>query len=688
MLITDVFEQNSGTFVIPVFQRNYDWGIEQCRRLLQDLEKLIPIRKRDASSEHFFGATVRKINNTSTGYETMIIDGQQRMVTTTLVLLVIRNLFQQREYAPSQEEEKNEDQEKIGDINRLLKERKTRKIRFHLSLRDNEAYVSLFNGENESFPNTHITKNYNCIFKHIKTSSFSLEDWLDAVYGLRIIDIRLDERESAQEIFESLNSTGLALSHSNMVKNFLLMDLNSADQKEFYEDYWLKAERLANNENGNMDDFLRDFLTMYNQKVCGKSAVYKEYREYAIGKNTSTLMKELLDSAKDWGRITGTLQDDRLISSNMAHLRQTNQNVIRPFLLSVARRYRNKEISYDEFNQILRIIESYLMRYLLSGEKGNGLNKIFGNLDRNILKYDETFDHYVDKLIYHLTHIEGDYRFRTNKEFGEELAQYRYRKNTDQKILVNILDRLENFDSKEGQDILSKVEDSTYSIEHIMPQTLDESWVTSLGSHYKQIHDQWINSLGNLTVTAYNSQYSNQSFDKKKNCPGGFASSGIRLNHFIAKQFQWGELEIKERLEWMISQLEQAFLYPKTDYQPPKVVHQSVGLDEMWRTEYYPINLYLNGTSFKPLKNMKNVMVLTVKELYVEHPTLIQEFAQQETNHFSTYAKNNQPEKIAEGVYLDTSMSNKTKWSFLKRIFEKTNTPLDYFKLEVGIRKK
>lgn len=498
----------------------------------------------------------------------------------------------------------------------------------------------------------------------------------------------MKESQLKKEIFESLNSTGLALSHSDMVRNFLLMDLNAADQKEFYEDYWLKAERLANNKNGNMDDFLRDFLTMYNQVVCGKSEVYKEYREYARGKNTSTLMKELLDSAKDWGRITGTLQDDKLISSNMAHLRQTNQNVIRPFLLSVARRYRNKEISYDEFNQILRIIESYLMRYLLSGGKSNGLNKVFGSLDRDILNYDETSDHYVDKLIYRLTHIEGDYRFRTNKEFGEELAQYRYRKNADRKILVNILDRLENFDSKEGQDILSKVEDSTYSIEHIMPQNLDESWVTSLGSHYEQIHDQWINSLGNLTVTAYNSQYSNQSFDKKKNCVGGFASSGIRLNHFIAKQSQWGEPEIKERLEWMISQLEQAFLYPKTDYQPPKVVHQSVGLNEIWRTEYYPINLYLNGTSFKYLKNMKDVMVLTVKELYAEHPARLQEFAQQETNRFSTYAKNNKSEKIANGVYLENVISNDTKRKFLKDLFKATDTPLDSFKLEIGRRKK
>lgn len=682
--VTNVFEQNSGKFVIPVFQRNYDWGTEQCDRLLQDLERLIPLRKQDPTTEHFFGSTVRKVNNTPQGYETMLIDGQQRMVTTTLLLLAIRNLWLKKEY--KDEDERFEAEERIGDINRLLRERKTRQVRFHLSLRDNDAYAALFKGEPLTFDPTHVTENYLHLYNHISKSPFSLDDWLDAVYGLRIIDIRLDERESAQEIFESLNSTGLALTHADMIRNYLLMDLPAELQSQYYEEFWLPAEKLANGSNVTMDDFFRDFLTMQNQELCGKSAIYKEYRNYAQHKNVEILMKELRDASRDWGWITGTLQNDKLISSNMKHLRQTKQNVIRPFLLSLAQRYRNKELSYEEFNQALQIIESYLMRYILSGGKSGGLNSQFSSLDREIENLDSDSGHYIDKLIYKLLAIDGNYRFRDNEEFEEAISTYRYR-SADRKLLVNILDRLENFDSKEGQDILSKVEDGTYSIEHIMPQRLNKEWVNSLGSDYAKIHDQLVNSLGNLTVTAYNSQYSNQSFEKKKNLEGGYASSGIRLNQEIAKQPQWGEKEIDDRLKWMMTQLEKAFPYPQTNYQPPEKIYKKIGLEDSFKSDYYPAILTLDGTIFNNLHNLKNVMIITIHDLYMKKPNVFKDLAQEERYYFSTYAKDNKYERIVEGIYVDGSLSNPAKWTLLKEMFRLTNTPLNTFELEVGIRK-
>lgn len=688
MLITDVFNQNSGTFVIPVFQRNYDWKIEQCTRLLQDLEKLIEVRKSDETAEHFFGSTVRKINNTPTGYETMLIDGQQRMVTTTLLLLVLRNLFMQAKEKESDELKVENYTEKILEIGQLLFfKRKSEKMRrFHLSLRDDKAYAALFNQESLLNDSTHVTENYKYIYDHISKSNLNLEDWLDAINGLRIIDIRLDEKESAQEIFESLNSTGLALSHSDMIRNFLLMDLPATKQQEFYEDYWLKAEALTNEQKVTMDDFFRDFLTMQNQSVCAKGSIYKEYRNYAQKKDIATLMQELREASHDWGWIIGTLQDDKLISSNMKHLRQTKQNVIRPFLLSLSKRYRNKELSYEEFNQALRIVESYLMRYILAGGKSNGLNTMFSSLDREIGNLDSNSDHYVDKLIYKLMTIEGDYRFRNNDEFEEAISTYRYR-TADRKLLGNILDRLENCDSKEGQDILSKVEEGAYSIEHIMPQRLNKDWVNSLGLNYEKIHTQLVNSLGNLTVTAYNSQYSNQSFEKKKTLEGGYTSSGIRLNQEIAKHSNWGEKEIDERLNWMIQQMEKAFPYPQTNYQPPKKVYTKIGLEDSFNPEYYPIILTLDGTIFNKLNSLKNVMVITIKDLYIKNPNIFKEWAQKENHSFSTYAKDDKYERIAENIYIDGSLSNPNKWTLLKTMFSLTNTPLDTFELEVGIRK-
>lgn len=653
-------------FVIPVYQRNYDWKTENCKQLYDDLVKII----KEHRKSHFFGSLVSVYNPDGHNEEFLIIDGQQRLTTVSLLFLAMYNLIDKgiivSETANLKQrifEEYLVDKWKPEDTRIKLKPVKN----------DQKAFGKLFSDSTEHIRESNLTVNYDYFYDRIQKQEITIDQLYDAICCLEIINIRLDRDDNPQLIFESLNSTGLDLSEGDKIRNFILMGLPPKEQEVYYEKYWNKIEVCTKYD---VSAFIRDYLSVKQQVIPQQKKIYTNFKEFVeLGKiETESLLVEMLAYAKRYQILLDGKSGSAALDACIERLNRLETTVTRPYFLEVLRLYSENKLTLAQVTEIFLTMENYLFRRTMCDLPTNALNKIFLMLHREIVRYDGTEDNYVEKLKYALLSKKERARFPDDEEFKAAFAERPvYLMNSKNKIYI--LERFENFGTSEDKDVYRHCDDGTYSIEHIMPQHLTPVWQKELGDDYEQIHELWLHRMANLTLTAYNSKYSNSSFTEKKTMQNGFDDSGIRMNTWIAKKDKWTLKEIEERNEHLMDRALMIWVRPTTAFKPVEKQLDSCTLEDDEMLSGRLIARFSYKNTEQPVTSWVEMYQKVLKILYAEDKTIITKLAVSSEDNIALHFSMNPTEftknvEIGDGIFVWTNTNTQSKLSVLKRIFK------------------
>lgn len=537
-------------YIIPVYQRIYSWEIEECKRLWFDI---VDMQKKNKNG-HFVGSIVSITENDSPSdmSKFTIIDGQQRITTLMLLLLALRD------YVFIHREEKSINWKKIN--NSFLKnpdEDDDSQYKLLLTETDKDILISLIEKRpiDENL-NSRLISNYNYFFSNIKNMDLSLQDIYEAIGKLQIVNINLDRTsDEPQVIFESLNSTGKELSESDLIRNFVLMGLDNKQQKDIYKNIWRPMEQLFRYEKQTllMDRFFRDYLTMKLARIPKLDKIYEEFKMYTNNCEFSTLedlCKDLYIYARYYTNMIFEQGTNKNLINLYKEIKYLKMEVAFPFLLKIHYDFERNLINEDELVSIIKLCISYVFRRNICDIPTNSLNKTFATLKNEI-----NVDDYINSIKAFFI-LKDDYKiFPNDEKFSSAL---KVKDIYHMRIRNYILSSLENFNNKAPINI------ENYTIEHIMPQTknLSNVWKKELGKNYETVQKKYLHTIGNLTLTAYNSEMSNKSFSEKMEMNGGFKESALRLNSYVVKQNEWNEKIIKERASILVEKALLIWKYP------------------------------------------------------------------------------------------------------------------------------
>jgi uncharacterized protein with ParB-like and HNH nuclease domain len=666
-------EGANNRYVIPVYQRKYDWKIENCRQLYEDLKKV----SRDGRSSHFFGSIVSQVVPDGSKIEFHIIDGQQRLTTVTLLLLAICNMV--RTSRVKSNEEALDDQ--IMERFVIAKWAKgDDRIKLRPVKNDRSALEKLVAGDPDEYePASNMTINYRFFCDQILKEEIPVDALYEAIGKLQIISITLDGDDKAQLIFESLNSTGLALTEGDKIRNYILMGLDPKKQDEVYEKYWTKIEDCTGND---VSAFVRDYLSIKQQVTPTISNVYQSFKKYV--ETECIPLNSLLDDMRKYARIYQKLMTGKSglhsqeLDDCMYRLNRLEITVTEPFFMEILRLNQDGEkLSVDDLTQIFLITENYLFRRNICDVPTNALNKVFLNLNREVIRYDNTTNDYVQKFIYALLSKKESSRFPDDDEFAQALANkavYQMRG----KYKAYLFERFENYGTLEAKDVYTLLDNGTYSIEHIMPQHLTPAWIQALGPEAEEIHGTWLHRLGNLTLTAYNSNMSNATFQEKRDAELGYKASGLRMNQRIATKDHWGPEEMQERSDEMVEiATSKIWAMPSTSFVPVEKEFDSCALDdEDFDLKGRDIVKYSYQNAETPVSSWADMFEHVVKYLHAEDKSILSTLAYSTSSEteLSGYFSSNpedlrMPLKVDDDVYVEKNTSTALKISILRRLF-------------------
>lgn len=658
----------SKRFIIPVYQRNYEWKMEHCKQLYDDLVKVI----RQNRKSHFFGSIVSVQSETGTMEEFLIIDGQQRLTTISLLLLAIYHLLCSGKMV-SQDRQLTDKILKKYLIDEYEPEEK--RIKLKPIKNDQKAFGILFDKDEERIPDSNLTINYQYFYDRIQREELSIDELFDAICRLEIINISLNHEDNPQLIFESLNSTGLDLSEGDKIRNYILMGLPNDQQTKFYEKYW---NRIENHTDYDVSSFVRDYLSIKQQSTPNMNSVYpafKKYVEDAEQVDIEPLLKDLLEYAKRYALLLKGGHSDERLNGCIYRLNRLSTSVTRPFLLEVLRLRESGVLSTDELVEIFQFTESYLFRRTICDLPTNALNKIFLLLHREIIRMDGGEENYAEKFKYALLSKKERARYPSDDEFAECMSTRNiYGMNPKNKLYL--FERLENAATGETKDVWGHLDRGEYSIEHIMPQHLTAAWVTALGEDHEAIHTNWLHRLANLTLTAYNSRYSNNPFADKRDMAHGFKDSGLRVNQWIGQKDKWGLPELEERDQLLRNRVIDIWPYPTSSYRPPEKQMDSVALDEDIILTGRILSKYRFKGAEQPVASWADMYQQVITMLHSENKAVLtklavsQDLAVDLSLHFSMSSTAfNSCRQIDTNLYVWTGTDTQYKINILRKIF-------------------
>lgn len=540
---------NETVFAIPVYQRNYDWNLVQCKQLFFDITEA---GKNDKINAHFIGSIVYVHDDvyTASGVtELTIIDGQQRLTTITLIYIALYRLAK-----------KLDNPTLVSRIHKtyLINEFAPEAEKLKLKPTDNnkEALQHILNSEDgDEFKGySRIIENFNFFKSHIDFENF--ETVQRGLTKLIFVDIALDrQKDNPQRIFESLNSTGLELSQSDLIRNYILMGLSRTNQEKIYKSYWDVIERNAKDEilnKSRVSDFIRDYLTLINKEIPNKGEVYVKFKaKYPTTTidELETVLFDLKSLVKFYNKLINPKNElDKEIRIQLEYINRLEINVAFPFLMKVYEDYSNSNINKETLVSVLTLVQSFAWRRFILGLPTNALNKIFMGLyyHKDFIKDD--YLRSIQKILLKLSRAQ---RFPRNTETINALKEKDVY-NIKSKNRTYLLERIENYQNHEPVEIEGN---SDITIEHIFPQNPDPKWKLELGQEeYNFIKENYLNTIGNLTLSGNNGKLGNKAFIEKRDMnidqkEQGYKFSRLWLNRDLKDKDNWNKEEIEKRAE-------------------------------------------------------------------------------------------------------------------------------------------
>jgi uncharacterized protein with ParB-like and HNH nuclease domain/predicted transport protein len=599
------FIKKSNQFSIPIYQRLYSWTENECERLWNDI---MTTGKSEIPS-HFIGSIMyieKGMYHISEPEPLLVIDGQQRLTTVSLLLEALARKIGNNEIEGFSDE-------KIRVyylINALGKGE--RKYKLLLSQNDRNTYISII--EQKEYPKEYSLRIKN-IFEYFtgKVDALSESDIKNLCYGLLklfIVDISLNrDNDNPQLIFESMNSTGKDLSQADLIRNFMLMRLDIEKQKKLYEDYWRPMEVEFGQEayTSYFDSFMRHYLTMRTGNIPKIDEVYEEFKKYFYNQkvDNETELKELKKYAIYFCAMALDKEEDKKLKEAFSDLRDLKVDVSYPLLLELYNDYTMNILSKDDFIEIIRLIESYVFRRAVCGIPTNSLNKTFASFSKSIKK-----ENYLESVKAYFNLMTSYRRFPNDEEFATEL---KYRDLYNFRNRTYWLRRLENYDRKERVNV------SEYTIEHILPQNpnLNQDWVQALGPDWQKIQQKYVHTIGNLTLTGYNAEYSDKFFTDKRDMKGGFNESPLKLNRGLANLDTWNEEKILQRAESLSKEALNVWKYPSLDQNIIEQYRKKEKSSTEYSIDFYE---YLHETKIRNLfEKLRNEILSLDPEITEEY---------------------------------------------------------------------
>ncbi|MDU9719820.1 DUF262 and DUF1524 domain-containing protein [Helicobacter pylori] len=538
-------------FVIPIYQRVYSWEKEQCKQLWDDI---IKTGGNDQIEGHFIGSIVFVHDGIyTTNYnELLIIDGQQRLTTIALLFIALRDhLNDEDEFLEKFSRQKIQNRYLINSD-----EKGDKKFKLFLSESDKDTLLSLIDKDRKkpSERSVKIVENFELFEEWIRKNTDKLETIFKGLEKLMIVWIALKkEKDDPQLIFESMNSKGIELTQTDLIRNYIVMETEIEKQEDFYNQYWRAMEEDFKQNEKLFDRFVRHYLTIKTREIPNINKVYEAFKRYQQerGIETEVLLQDLQKYCGYFCQIAFKKEADKDLNKALSFLVDLEMDVIYPLLLELYSDYIDGVLSKQDFIPIIYLTESYICRRAVCGLGTNSLNKVFPSFTKRIQK-----DEYFKSLKAHFGYLKEKQRFPNNDEFKKlfiTIDFYHFQKRE------YFLERLENFERKE------RVYTHEYTTEHIMPQTLTEEWERDLGENFQAIHDKYLHTIGNLTKTGYNQEYGNKSFQEKRDMEKGFKQSPLRLNQGLRDLESFGEKEIEERANDLADWALKIWTYPKLD---------------------------------------------------------------------------------------------------------------------------
>jgi uncharacterized protein with ParB-like and HNH nuclease domain/predicted transport protein len=561
------FLQKSPQFVIPIYQRTYSWTDKQCGQLWNDI---LRAGSSDTIAVHFIGSIVyveQGLSQITYQAPLLVIDGQQRLTTLSLLLEALARAVGDAEPVDGFSAAKMRHYYLSNPL-----ESGDRYFKLLLSQTDNASLKAIIrNTEQPKEPSVRVTQNFALFTELLAEQKGDLASVCRGLAKLIVVDIALSrDQDNPQLIFESMNSTGKELSQADLIRNFILMGLEPSLQTRLYEQYWRPMEQDFGQEayGTQFDSFMRHYLTVRTGDIPREREVYEAFKEYSRttavrDAGIEALVKEIRTFARYFCALALGAEKEEILSQAFHDLRELK--VAYPFLLELYHDYANNKLSAADFAAAVRLAEAYVFRRAICAIPANSMNKTFATLVKASRK-----DSYLESIQAQFLMLPSYRRFPDDDEFRRDLQTrdlYHFRSRT------YWLRRLENHGRKE------RVPVDEYTIEHILPQNPDlpEAWKSALGADWQGVQRRWLHTLGNLTLTGYNAEYSDRPFLEKRDMKGGFKESPLKVNAGLGQLDGWNEAAIRERADRLADQALAVWLAPKLDaialaaYQPETI---------------------------------------------------------------------------------------------------------------------
>lgn len=537
------FLKKSPQFVIPIYQRTYSWTERECQQLWDDIMR---VGRRPDVPAHFVGSIVyveAGLYQVTSQSPLLVIDGQQRLTSIMLILEALARALGDEEPVDGFSSEKVRSYFLLNPL-----EKGDRRYKLLLTQGDRDTLLSIMQQKPVADGGSlRVKQNFGFFEDKIAALNGDLTPLCEGLAKLMVVDISLTrDQDNPQLIFESMNSTGRELSQADLIRNFVLMGLEPDHQSRIYEDHWhpIEVSFPQDGYGAHFDAFMRHYLTLRTGEIPNLRDVYTAFKGYArepkvAEAGVDALVRDIHAFAQYYTRMALGKEPDTDLAVAFRDLRELKVEVAFPFLLELYQDYDADLLPKPEFLRAVRLVEAYVFRRAVCAIPTNSLNKTFATFSRVLRK-----DSYLESIEAHFMTMPSYRRFPDDEEFRRAMAQrdlYNFRSRS------YWLRRMENFDRKE------RVAVDEYTIEHIMPQNenLSSAWRTALGPEWERVQETLLHTVGNLTLTGYNAEYSDRPFAEKRDMHGGFRQSPLRLNEGLGAVEVWNEEAIAKRADYL-----------------------------------------------------------------------------------------------------------------------------------------